>query len=114
MRQSESETEKKHKSTKHCKEGQLVLIKNLNVRAFLPKYLADYRIIKVVNENTAKVVSPDGRERQCNIHHIKPISSAVAFTSTFVEFTECIKGDKTHFLTQSSVKRQPHITSGPL
>ena len=63
-----------------------------SVRAFQPKYLADYRIIKVINENTVIVASPDGRKRKINIHHIKPISSTEAFTSAFEEFTKCIKG----------------------
>ena len=87
MRQSEPETGKKYNSTRDLKEGQLVLMKNHNVRAFHPKYLAHYRIVKVMNKNTVIVTTPDGRERKCNIHHIKLISPAETFTSTFEEFT---------------------------
>ena len=85
MRQSEPETEKKYNSTQDLKEGQLVLIKDHKARAFQPKYLADYRIIKVINENTVIVVSTDDRERKCNIHQIKPISPAEAFTQSLVQ-----------------------------
>ena len=47
-------------------------MKNHSVRAFQPRYLADYRIVKVVNENTVIVATPDSRERKCNVNHIKP------------------------------------------
>ena len=46
-------------------------MENHNARAFQPKYLADYRIVKVINENTVIEATPDGTERKCNIHHIK-------------------------------------------
>ena len=106
MRQSEPETEKEYNSTKDLKEGQLVLIKNHSVRAFQPKYVADYRIIKVINKNTVILASPDGRERMCNIHHIKPISQAEGFTSAFKE--SALK--ETIFTCQSSLQcRGNHI-----
>ena len=66
-------------------------MKNHNAKAFQPKYLADHPIIKIIYENTVIVVTSDGREWKCNIHHIKPITPVEAFTSTFEEFTKCIK-----------------------
>ena len=107
-RQSEPETEEKYNSTRDLKEEQLVLMKNHNVRAFQPKYVTDYRVIIIINENTLIVPSPDSRERKCNIHHIKPISPTEAFTRTFEEFPKCIKGENTHLSTQSSVQKWPH------
>ena len=92
----------------NLKEGQLVHMKNYNVRTFQPKYVADYRVIKIINVNTVIVASPDGMERKCNFHHIKPILPTEAFTSEFEEFTKCIKGGNTHLSTQSSVQRWPH------
>ena len=83
-------------------------MKNHNVRAFQSKYVANYRVIKIVNESTVIVASPDGRERKCNINHIKPMSPTETFTSTFEEFTKCIKGGNTDLSTQSSVQKQPH------
>ena len=50
LRQSGPETDKKYNSTRNLKEGKLVLMKNHNVTAFQPKYLADYRVIKVINK----------------------------------------------------------------
>ena len=108
LRQSEHETERKYNHTTDLKEGQLVRMKKHIVRVFQPKYLADYRVIKVITENTVIVVSPDGRERKCSIHHIKPISPTEGFTSTFEEFTKFIKQHNTHLSTQYSVQKQPH------
>ena len=105
---------KKYSSTKDLKEGELILMKNYNARAFQPKYLADYRVIKVENKNAEIVTSPDGRKRKCNILHIKPISPAEAFTSAFQEFTKCIK--ETILTRQPSLQgRGNHIiTSSPI
>ena len=66
-------------------------MKNHNVTAFQLKYVADYRVIKIVNKSTVMVASPDSKERKCNIHHIKPISPTEAFTSMFEEFTRASK-----------------------
>ena len=85
-RQTEPETDREYSSTKNLKEGQLVLMKNHSAKAFQLKYLADYQIIKIINENTVIVVTPNGREQKGNIHHIKPITPVEAFTSTFEEF----------------------------
>ena len=74
-------------------------MKTHNARAFQAKYAADYTVIKIINENTVIVASPESRERKCNIHHIKPIPPMEAFTSTFEEFTKYIKGGNAHLST---------------
>ena len=70
--------------------GWLVLIKNHTASTFQPKYLADHRVLKIVNDSTVIMSSPDGKEKKCNIHHIKPISTTIAFTSAFDEFQKSI------------------------
>ena len=79
----------KESSIKH-QIGQLVLIKNHTASTFQLKYLADHRIIKIVNDSTVIVASPDGREKKCNIHHVKAISPTTALTSAFEEFQKSI------------------------
>ena len=69
---------------------ELVLIKNHAASTFQPKYLADHRIIRIVNYSTVIVASPDVREKKCNIHHVKAISPTTAFTSAFEEFQKSI------------------------
>ena len=66
--------ERKFDKASDLKIGQLVSIKNHTASTFQPKYLADHRVIKIVNDSTVIVSSPDGKEKKHNIHHVKPIS----------------------------------------
>ena len=86
----DTKEERKFKKASNLKIGQLVLIKNHNTSTFQPKYLAEHRVIKIVNENTVIVSSPDGKEKKCNIHHVKAISPTTVFTSAFEEFQKSI------------------------
>ena len=72
------------------KIGQLVLNKNHTTSTFQPKYLADHRVVKILNGSTVIIPSPDGKEKKCNIHHGKPISSPTPFTSAFEEFQKSV------------------------
>ena len=82
--------ERKFDKASDLKIGQLVLIKNHTASTFQPKYLADHRVIKIVNDSTVIVSSPDGKEKKCNIHHVKAISLTTAFTSALEEFQKSI------------------------
>ena len=84
------EEERKFNKASDLKIGQLVLIKNHAASTFQPKYLGDYRVMKIVNDSTVIVSSPDGKEKKCNIHHVKAISPTTAFTSAFEEFQKSI------------------------
>ena len=88
-RQSKDPEEKrKFNKASNLKIGQLVLIKNHTASTFQPKYLADHRVIKIVNDSTVIVFSPDSEEKKCNIHHVKAISCTTTFTSAFEESQE--------------------------
>ena len=95
--------ERKFDKASDLKIEQLVLIKNHTASTFQPKYLADHRVIKIVNNSTVIMSSPDGKEKKCNIHHVKPISPATAFTSAFEEFQKSItkEGKKLNTAKQS-------------
>ena len=101
--------EEKFNKASNSKIGQLVLIKNHTASTFQPKYLADHRVIKIVNDSTIIVASPDGKEKKCNIHHVKAISPTTTFTSAFEEFQKsivkegqkCIMVKKTHYHLRS-------------
>ena len=75
--------ERKFNKASDLKIGQLVLIKNHTGTTFQPKYLADHRVIKIVNDSTLIVSSPDSKEKKCNINHVKAISPTTTFTSAF-------------------------------
>ena len=84
------EEEGKFDKASNFKIVQLVLIKNHTAYTFQPKYLVDYRVTKIVNDSTLTVSSPDGKEKKCNIHHVKAIFPTTAFTSAFEEFQKSI------------------------
>ena len=84
------EEERKFNKASGLKIRQLVLIKNHTISTFQPKYLADYRIIKIVNDSIVIMSSPDGKEKKSNIHHVKAISPTTAFTSALEEFQKNI------------------------
>ena len=88
------------------------MIKNHTTSTFQPKYLADYRVTKIVNDSTVVVSSPDGKEKKFNIHHVKAISHTTAFISAFEEFQksiskegqECNTTKQTHYNVTSQNK----------
>ena len=82
--------EGKFDKVSNFKIGQVVLIKNHTTSTFQPKYLADHRVIKIVNDSTVIVASPDSKEKKCNIHHVK----AIFPTTAFEEFQKSIAKEK--------------------
>ena len=50
---------------------------------FDPKYIADHRVICIVKESLVILQTPDGKEKRCNIHNLKPINMSQAFTLAF-------------------------------
>ena len=56
-RQTKHPEERKFNKTSDLKIGQLVLIKNHSTSTFQPKYLADHKVIKIVNDSTVIVSS---------------------------------------------------------
>ena len=46
--------------------------------------------MKIVDDNTVIVSSPHGKEKKCNIHHVKELCPTTAFTSAFEEFQKII------------------------
>ena len=69
------EEEGKFNNASDLEIGQLVLIKNDTASTFQTKYLVDHRVLKIVNDSTVTVSSLDGKDKKCNIHHVKAIST---------------------------------------
>ena len=72
------------------KTGQLVLIKKNTGISFDPKYLVNHRVVQIVNESVVILQTPDGKEKRCNIHNLKPISTSQVFTLAFQDFQESV------------------------
>ena len=77
---------RKFNKASDLKIEQLVLIKNHTASTFQSKYLADHRVLDILNDSMVIISSPDRKEKKCNIHHVKPISPTTAFTSALEKF----------------------------
>ena len=56
--------------------GQLVMFKNHAHHTFEPKYLLDYRVLKILNDSSLLLVTPNGKERKTNINDVKPCNTS--------------------------------------
>ena len=79
--------------------GQLVLVKYHNKGPFDPTYIYTDRVAGIPNNSTVLLTTPDGKERKCNIHHVKPVSSLDVYigfqaetpTGTFHQFWDSLQ-----------------------
>ena len=55
---------------------------------FDPKYIADHRVICIINEYIVIFQTLDGKEKRCNIHNLKHFIKSQAFTLAFRDFQE--------------------------
>ena len=75
------------------KIGQLVFVKKHHKGPSDLVYTFDHRIAAIVNESTVVLTTPGGREKRCNIHHIKPISALESSAGAFQQFWDSIHKD---------------------
>ena len=70
-----SETLEQNKDFKshNFKVGQLIAVKNHLRNTFNTRFISDYRILKIINECTLLIESPDGKTRKININNAKPV-----------------------------------------
>ena len=91
-----------------------MLIKNYQKGPFDLTYIYDHHVAGIPNEGTVLLTTPDGREKKCNIHHVKLVSfldvathghiSKVELpTGAFQQFWDSIQQNaSTHFSVQGS------------
>ena len=73
------------------KIGQLVFVKDHCKGPFDPSYTFDHRVAAIVKESTVVLTTPDGKEKRCNIHHIKPMYMAESTEGAFQQFWDTIQ-----------------------
>ena len=78
----------KHFKSHKFKVGQLVAVKNHLRNTFDTKFVSDYRIVKIINECTLLIESPDGKTRKININNEKPVQAITAADSMLQEFKQ--------------------------
>ena len=68
---------KERKPTRHVcnsstklKIGQPVMVKNHACHTFDPKYLLDYKVLKILNDSTLLLITPNGKEGKTNINDV--------------------------------------------
>ena len=79
---------KKITSTSDLKIGQFVLVKNQCKGPIHPTYIYNHWVVKVLNDSTILLTTPDGKEKKCNIHHMKLVSSLEVHVSSQAETPE--------------------------
>ena len=101
---------KKVTKASDLKIGQLILIRNHQKGPFDLTYIYNHQVASIPNESTVLIMTADGNEKKCNIHHIKPVSSIDVTTlnhspelptGTFQKFWDSIQQD-------TSIGRSPN------
>ena len=72
------------------KVGELIAVKNYLRSTFETKFISDYRILKIINECTLLIESPDGKTQKININDVKPVSAFTATDNALQEFKQLI------------------------
>ena len=70
------------------KVGQLVAVKNHSRNTFDTRFISDYRILKIINECTLLIESPDGKTGRINVNDAKPYSATTAADNVLQEFKQ--------------------------
>ena len=75
---TESLEHNKHFKSSKFKVGQLIAVKNHLRNIFDTRFISDYRIVKIINEHTHLIESPDGKTRKINVNNAKSFSVITA------------------------------------
>ena len=75
----------------NLKVGQSGLVKNHCKGTFDPTYIFDHEVSGIINESTVLLTTPN--RKKCNIHYIKPITPAAAFTNALDQFQDSIRNN---------------------
>ena len=87
-RMVEPAANKKITSALDLKFSQFVLVKNQCKGPFNPTFIYNHQVAKVLNDSTVLFITLDGKEKKCNIHHMKPVSSIEVHMGSQAEFPE--------------------------
>ena len=78
-------------------------VKNHLRNTFDTRFISDYRIVKIINECTVLIESPDGKARKINVNDVKPVSAITAGDNTLQEFKQLmLRKEHTHPYTLHS------------
>ena len=94
--QKKKEKQNQNKIKKITKEsdlkiGQLVFVKDHQKGTFDQSNTYNHRVVGTLNDSSVVLTTPDGKEKRCNIHHVKPMTPLEASTSAFSQFQDSIR-----------------------
>ena len=85
------------------KVGQLIAVKNHLRNTFEPKFVSDYRILKIVKKCILLIDSPISKTHQININDAKPVSASDTADNALQEFKQsALRKEHTHPYTLQS------------
>ena len=84
-RMAEPAANKKIINASDLKIGQLVLVNNHHKGPFNSTYIYNHQVVEIINDSMVLLNTPDGKEKKCNIHHVKLVSSLEVYTGSQVE-----------------------------
>ena len=94
---TETLEQNKHFKSHNFKVGQLIAVNNHLRNTFKTRFVSDYRILKVINECTLLIESPDVKTRNININDAKPVSAITPMDNALQEFRQSmLKKEHTH------------------
>ena len=83
---------KKITKVTNLKIGQLVFFVNDHQKGtFDPTYIYHHRVSDILNDSTVVLNTPHGKQRKCNIHHIKLMTPVDASTNALNQIQNSIK-----------------------
>ena len=87
----------KHFKAHDFKVGQLIAVKNHLRNTFEYRFISDYGVLKIVNEHSLLIESPDGKTSQININDAKPVSATATMDNALQDFKQsAMRKDHTH------------------
>ena len=67
------------------------MVQNCAHFTFEPKYLLDYKVLKILNDSTIFLITPNGKERKTNSNNVKPYSTPELVKNTCNSLLSSIK-----------------------
>ena len=106
-------TDRKVTKASDLKIGHLVLVKSHHKGPFDPTYIYDHQVAGILNESTVLLTIPDGKEKKCNIHHMKLVSFLDVYVGSQVEVPTGVFPQFWDSIQQNSSTASSANTSNP-
>ena len=91
---TESKDTKNVTKATYLKIDQLVVVRDHHKGTFDPTYIFDLGVAGIINDSTVLLTAPDGKEKRCNIHYIKLVTTLEASASVFQQLKDGIQKDQ--------------------